>query len=231
MTPLVLIPGTLCDGRLFDPLLWHLDSRPAQVVIPDRPDAGAMAEAVLASAPPRFVAGGFSLGGFVVLELMRRAPERLAGAILISSNARPDPPENAANRRAQLDLMRRQGARALIDTLWPGYVAGAAQGCAELKGLIIAMAQSVGSDVFAAQTALAIGRPDNRCWLAGCGVPLLVVHGREDRLCPDDRQAELARAPASTLVSIEGAGHFAPLERPAPVAAAIADWLSDLGVD
>lgn len=223
--PILAIAGTLCDARLFAELADNLEMRLICADPIEDADLAAASARVLAVAPARFVVMGFSLGGFVALDLLRRAPDRLAGAILISSNARADPVDNAAGRRAQLELARREGMAALIDRLWPGYVAPGAIVRGDLKHCLVAMADSVGIERFAAQTHLAMTRPDSRADLAGFDTPLLIIHGAADALCPADRQHEIvAAAPDATLASIDGAGHFVPLERPDRVAAAINAW-------
>ena len=53
----------------------------------------AMAARVLSEAPQKFSLIGHSLGGYIVLEMMRQAPERIARLALLNTSARPDTPE------------------------------------------------------------------------------------------------------------------------------------------
>lgn len=222
--PVLGIPGTLCDGRLFSALPQVRDAGRVRDA-----DIGRAAERFAATAPDTFVALGFSLGCFVVMEAMRVVPKRMRGAILISGNARPDVPANASSRRAQVDLARREGAGAVIDGLWNDYVAADAADRGDLRSLLREMADDTPLDDFAAQAELAIGRPDSRLTLRLIDMPTLILHGDEDRLCPVDRQIEMADLAArARRVAIAGAGHFAPIERPAEVAAEIARWLHEI---
>jgi pimeloyl-ACP methyl ester carboxylesterase len=225
--PIVCIPGTLCDARVFAPVLELMQWR--EVVHAPRLDAGDVgvaAVALLAAAPPRFVVMAFSLGGFVAIEAMRRAPQRVAGAVMISTNAHPDPPANAVARRAQVTMARDEGMDALVDVLWPGYVSPASIARSDLKSTVLAMARSVGPAALAQQAEIAIGRPDCREWAAGQTTPMLVVCGDRDTLCSMERYQALASSPAATLTVIPGAGHFAPLEAARESAAAIDPWLA-----
>jgi pimeloyl-ACP methyl ester carboxylesterase len=229
VAPLVCVPGTLCDERVFAPILARLPLRETVHAHPLNADSvGMAAEALLRAAPPRFVIMGFSLGGFVAIEAMRRAPGRIVGAVMISSNAHPDAAQNAAARRAQVDLARDRGVSPLVDILWPGYVAQKSMPCRDLKSVVLAMAEAVGVEALAAQAEIAIGRPDRRDWAARHDTPMLVICGAEDALCPLERYQTLASSPAANLVIIPGAGHFAPLEAPDKTAAAISDWLETL---
>ena len=221
LPPLLGVPGTLCDGRLFDDLARHLGEGP--------PPRGAAAATEGRAAPPaRFVILGFSLGGFVALEALRRVPAGLAGVVLISSNARSDPFVNAVVRRDQVARLARGEAGRLIEAMWPDYVAPASADRADLRARLITMAENTSVETFAAQAELAISRPDSRASLPSAKVPVLVMGGHYDRLCPPDRQQEIAElTPPSTLVMLD-TGHFAPLEDPTGVADAIARWSAEL---
>ena len=73
MTPLLLLPGLVCDRAIWAPLLPALAPH-AQCSVADygRLDSlAAMAAHVLATAPPRFALAGHSMGGRVALEVMR----------------------------------------------------------------------------------------------------------------------------------------------------------------
>ncbi|MDP1026963.1 alpha/beta fold hydrolase [Sphingomonas sp. KR1UV-12] len=216
--PLVLLPGTLCDARLFAPLLDRLAHRDTRVLAIDGDDPAILVEALLKQAPPRFALLGFSLGGLVALELALRAPERVVGLALLDSNARA--------RAADAPPHPGPPAAAVADT-WPRSVGSARADDGDLRGLLDAMAQDVGATAHAAQERLAVARADKREQLARFAMPALVLAGAEDALCPPAFQRELADGlPDATLALIDGAGHFAPLEAPDAVAAHVAAWLA-----
>lgn len=217
--PLVLLPGTLCDERVFAPLLARLDPRrPALVVQFDGDDLRQVGRQVLARAPHRFALLGFSLGGIVALEVALGAPERVAGLALVDSNA-----------RAWAAVAGDRVPSSPLDTVasaWPSYVVAGRRGDAALRGVVEAMAGAVGPDRFAGQERLVLGRPDRRARLATLTMPALVLAGADDALCPPVVQHEMAdRLPDATLALVEDAGHFAPLEAPGAVAAHVATWL------
>ena len=105
MLPLILIPGLLSTAVLWDRMRDHLPPAwPVQALDPlDQPAIGDMAQAILADAPPTFALCGHSMGGYVCLELIRRAPERVRALVLVNTSARPDTPEQ---RQARLDAIR-----------------------------------------------------------------------------------------------------------------------------
>ncbi len=105
MTPIVLIPGLLCTAEVFAPqipALWPYG--PVTVASTLEGDSiAAMAAAILASAPPRFALAGFSMGGYLAHEILRRAPERVTRLALLSTSARADQPIQVEMRQALLE--------------------------------------------------------------------------------------------------------------------------------
>lgn len=228
MSRALLIPGTLCDHRLFAPMLAALDLD-ARVAPPiDHGSIDEAANAVMPLLDEEAIVIGFSLGGFVALELLRRAPERIAGLVLIASNAQPLQPDNAESRRADVELARAQGMAALIDQLWPHYVGAARREDRGLRALLIDMALTVGVERFARQTELAISRPDSSETLAAADAPILVLSGDEDGMTSRERYRRTASGPMTQWIELAEVGHFAPLEAPEACAAAITTWLSEV---
>jgi pimeloyl-ACP methyl ester carboxylesterase len=226
-----MLPGTLCDERVFAPLVALLPGHDLRVLpITGAESADVLARMVLAAAPPRFVLAGFSLGGIVALEIAATAPERLRGLILIATNPNADLAANAPTRRADVQAARARGLAAFVrERLWPRYVSAASRDDARLHGLILDMAEAVGIEAFARQTEVAITRAGSLPRLATLRVPVLALGGEEDVICPPDLPRSIARAaPDATLHLIPGAGHFVPLEAPQALAAAMIAWLDQI---
>ena len=227
MTPLLLVPGTLCDERLWQPMVDRLGPHARALPPIAHATVGEAARAVLNDAPDRFVAAGFSLGAFVVLEMLRCAPDRLAGAVLIAGNAGVLAVGQEDARRAEIALARAEGPAAVVARLWPLYVAPARVEDTALRQRVLAMADAVGADRFAAQAAIAITRPDSHATLRGTTLPVLNVCGEEDAVCPPARCAAMA-GPAVTLHRLPGVGHFIPLEAPDEMADVLQAWMGSL---
>ncbi len=229
--PLVLLPGTLCDGRVFDSWMDSLTAEPAMqgraVVTADMTGCDSvqtLAARVLATTPGCFIPVGFSLGAIAALELARIAPARIAAMVLVAANARAVPATDHADRRA---AARTDPATLVGEVLWPRYVAPARQDDAALHQLITAMARQAPPDTLALQTEVAVTRPDQRPFLASMTMPALVLGGALDQIAPSALQHELADGlPNATLHIAPDAGHFLPLERPDFCARALTDWLA-----
>jgi pimeloyl-ACP methyl ester carboxylesterase len=225
---LILIPGSLNNARVWDGQTAVLGAL-AQVQVADvtqGDSTAAMAEAVLAAAPPRFALAGFSLGGYVALEVMRRAPERLSALALISTSARPENPEAIPGREKMMALAERDFDRMLAN-MRPFMLAAANIGNAELNAALDSMMRNVGAAVFVRQSRAVIGRADSRDLLPGIACPTLVAVGTEDRVTPPKFAEELAATiPLARLEVIPDAGHLLPMEAPAALAQAMRQWLS-----
>jgi pimeloyl-ACP methyl ester carboxylesterase len=229
-TPLVLVPGLLCDDRLWRPQ----DERLADLsdpVIADVIGDGSiseMARSVLGAAPPveRFALAGLSMGGYVALEVMRVAPDRVACLALLDTSARADTQEQTAARRALIELARKGRFDEVPRRLLPRIVHPDRLGDERLTSTVFGMADAVGPEAFVRQEEAIIGRRDSREELPNITCPTLVLCGREDALTPLHLHEEMAfLVPHSRLVIVEECGHLSTLERPEAVTAAMRKWL------
>jgi pimeloyl-ACP methyl ester carboxylesterase len=227
LTPLVLIPGLLNDDRLWRYQAHEL-SDVATPMIADvtRDDSiAAMAARVLAEAPPAFALAGLSMGGYVALEIMRQAPERVTRLALFDTSARPDTPERAARRRADLEAVEHGRFAGVTPRLLPELVhPSRAEG--PVGELVMAMAKKVGKETFVRQQRAILGRADARDWLGDIRVPTLVGVGEDDVRAPVPIAEEIHRAiPHSTLYVFWECGHLPPLELPEETAQVLRTWL------
>jgi pimeloyl-ACP methyl ester carboxylesterase len=227
---LVLLPGLLNTRRLFEhqiealsdvvdcvvPELWHHDS------------IAAMAKAAIDAAPPRFALAGFSMGGYVAFEVMRRAGERVERLALIDTQANPDPPETTARRRGFIEQTRIGRFHGVQPSLLPQLLHPSHLTNPLITQPILEMAAEIGADGFVREQRAIMGRPDSRPLLVDIAVPTVVIAGRQDASIPLHRSEEMAADIAtSRLVVLEECGHMSPLERPAEVSFALRNWLGD----
>ena len=227
-TPLVLLPGLLCDAALW----WHQAetlSDIADISIADLTNAdqaGSAAQGVLASAPDEFALAGLSMGGYVALEIMRQAPDRVTRLALLDTSARPDTQEKMKFRQELIDLARMGQFKGVTPRLLPKLIHPGRMADGELVESILAMAERVGRDAFLRQQRLLMNRPDSRHDLALIHCPTVVVCGRQDGLTPLADSEEMAeKIPRGKLVVIEECGHLSTMERPRAVSAVLRYWL------
>lgn len=228
--PLVLLPGMMCDARLFAPQVEVLSQRcPVSVGdISAHDDMAALAAAVLADAPPLFALGGLSMGGIVAMEMIRQAPERIAKLCLMDTNPLAEVDAVKARRGPQIDKVRAgQLDHVMRDEMKPNYLANGPQR-AGILDLCMDMALALGVDAFVRQSVALRDRPDQCDTLRRVKVPTLVICGREDRLCPVARHTLMQElVGGSVLEIIDGAGHLPTLEQPQQTTAALVRWMEE----
>lgn len=229
---LLLVPGLLCDQRLWKGQVEGLAHAAACTVADvSRSDSVAgMATAAIARMPPGpFAVAGLSMGGYVALEVVRQAGARVSGLALLDTNARADSEQATADRRRMMKLAETDFER-VVNALLPKLLLPAHMRDAALVATVKAMAASTGRDAYCRQQEAIIGRIDSRPHLAQVRCPTLVLCGRQDTLTPVALHQEMAGAIAgSRLVVAEQCGHLSPLEQPRLVTLNLVHWLSQLG--
>ncbi|MEV6650227.1 alpha/beta fold hydrolase [Streptomyces sp. NPDC051219] len=172
----------------------------------------------------RFVLGGLSMGGQIVMECYRLFPERISGLILADTFPAAETEVGKAARYEMADRLLRDGMRGYADEVLHKMVAPDAD--PETAAHVHRM--MCGTDPEGAAAALRgrAERPDYRELLTRVTVPALVVVGRDDEYTPvAEAEAMHAAIPDSTLCVVESAAHMPNLERPAEFNAALRDYL------
>ena len=204
-------------------------------LFPPLPDAPALTLAQLASdvvalldhlGIEQAVFAGCSIGGYVVLELWRRIPERMQGLVFVCSKPQPDAEANLARRAASIAQIRTQGTAALFDGMAQTLNGATArerhpQIVAELRARMTLTPEAAA----AVQAGLAV-RPDSLPTVATIGAPILAIAGGEDPGVTPAEMAAFDAAPGGCEFHLlPDAGHFAAYEQPQKVAALLAEWL------
>ncbi|PCD77517.1 alpha/beta fold hydrolase [Pseudothioclava arenosa] len=224
--PLVFLPGFMCDARLF----WHqmLEFSAERSVIVARLRGATieeMAAQVLTEAPPRFALVGHWLGGLVAMDILRRAPERVAQIALIDVSPSSETPQMAGLREQR--IARARAGRldeVMLDEIPPENFP---PDSTEAQAMMLQMAQDLGVDTFAMQSRALMRRPDQQRALRSTKVRAMLIAGEFDKICPPRRHEFLAELmPHADFRLILSAGHLSPLEQPEKVTMALRDWLA-----
>jgi len=172
------------------------------------------------------VCGGCSIGGYVLLELWRRAPQRMRGLIFVCSKPQPDAEANLAKRMETIARARADGVEALFDGMAQNTVAPSVRReRPEVVAEVRAQMKLTPEAVVAVQAGLA-ARPDSVPTVATIRVPVLAIAGAEDSsVTAAEMEAFRAALGGCELHVLPCAGHFAAYEQPKKVAAFVARWL------
>ena len=229
MIPLVLVPGLLCDAQLWRAQVEQL-SDVAETWVPDHtrsPTMAGVTRDVLADAPfESFALAGLSMGGYISLEIMRQAPQRVRKLALLDTAARGESPEQTERRKALIELAERGKFPGVIDLLMPSLVHPSRLADTALVDAIKQMAKNVGKDAFVRQQRAIMSRAESRPLLATINCPTLALCGRQDQLTPLDRHEEMAAGiRGAKLEVLEDCGHMSTMEKPDQVNRALRQWL------
>jgi pimeloyl-ACP methyl ester carboxylesterase len=228
---LLLLPGLLCDGRLWQQQIFELSDY-AHCIVADlsgENSISAMAESAIAQIPAGpFALAGLSMGGYVALEIMRLVPKRVIALALLDTSARPDSAEATKNRRKAMADAQSDFA-AVVAALIPKLIHPKKMDSPALLGVITAMANTLGKETFINQQQAIIERVDSRADLANIHCHTLILCGRDDAVTPVEIHQEMHAAIAnSELVIIEDCGHLSTLEKAAQVTGALTQWLQKI---
>ncbi|NCO86390.1 MAG: alpha/beta fold hydrolase [Rhodobacterales bacterium] len=226
--PLVLLPGMMCDARLFLPQVVEFSSDTPVTVAPitggERVEE--IASALLAQLPARFALAGLSLGGIVAMEVLRRAPERVTRIALMATTPLPETPDYAASREPRIMGARAGRLAEVLREELPANALAPGGDSAEILALVQDMGMRLGAEVFVRQSRALQRRKDQVATLRKIRQPVLVLCGEYDSLTPVKRHAFMAELiPYAKLVVVTGAGHLPVLEQPRAVNRALRDWM------
>lgn len=226
--PILLVPGLACSARSYAPVipaLWRFG--PVMVANHIRDDSmAAIATRALSEAPPRFALAGHSMGGYIALEIMRQAPERVLKLALINTQARPDTPEAIERRRGLMERARRGEMRAARDEMFPDMVHPSRRDDAALRQFVHEQGDDVGVEGYLRQQTAIIARVDSRPTLATIKCPTLVLTGDQDNTIPNALSREMAEGIAGAkLVVLANCGHLPQPEQPEATIRALTEWL------
>ena len=188
----------------------------------------AMADRILSGITGSFAIAGVSMGGYVTLEVLKKAKERVTHFALLDTNAHGDSPETILQRE-QAIRMAENGQ--YLDYIIPA-IKNMALGKSSLKNNklvknITDMAANVGPKCFIRQTRAIKERPDLSHILPQCQQPALVLYGEEDLLStPEDHVAMADLLPNAVLEVIKDCGHSSPVEKPFEVQKALLNLLN-----
>jgi pimeloyl-ACP methyl ester carboxylesterase len=238
--PVILLHGYPLDGAMWSGVARVL-ARRFRVLKPDLPGRGETAapsegrledsadflQAILEALPAPAGLAGFSMGGYVSLALARRRPARLASLALVDTRASADDDSGKAKRNEAIATVRSSGVAPIAEAMVPRLLGPLSLSNADLVERVRRIILRQKPETIEADLAAMRDRPDSRDFLPEISIPTLVVVGDADTLTPPSDSQEMAAAiPGARLVTIAGAGHLAPMERPGAVAAALGDFFA-----
>jgi len=225
---MVMVPGMMCDERIFSPQIEEL-SQNLEVTIADISNFSSVRELasdVLKKAPKKFSLLGHSMGGIVAMEIYSQEPNRIEKLILMDTNPKAELDEVKLKREPQIrEVNNGKLIEVMRDEMKPNYLAESENKTSVLS-ICMDMALNLGPDVFINQSRALQSRLDQQNTIQSIKIPVLIMCGSEDKLCPVERHEMMHNMISdSDLKIINNAGHMPTLEQPRETTEVIKEWL------
>jgi len=223
-----MVPGMMCDERIFSPQIEEL-SKNIEVTVADISNFSSVTELasdVLKNAPKSFSLLGHSMGGIVAMEIYSQEPKRIEKLILMDTNPKAELDEVKLKREPQIrEVNKGKLLEVMRDEMKPNYLAES-ENKRSVLNVCMDMALTLGPDVFINQSRALQSRLDQQNTIQSIKIPVLIMCGSEDKLCPVERHEMMHNMISdSDLIIINNAGHMPTLEQPRETTEVIKEWL------
>ncbi|MDP6974010.1 MAG: alpha/beta hydrolase [Gammaproteobacteria bacterium] len=228
MTPVVMIPGMMCDERIFAHQIEELGTD-TEVYIADISKYSSIQELasdVLENSPPKFFLVGHSMGGIVAMEMCSQEPDRIEKLVIMDSNPKPELEETKIKREPQIrNVISGNLAQVMKEEMKPNYLADSYKQ-KDILNTCMEMALTLGPEVFVRQSRALQDRDDQQSTLKDLDIPVLIMCGAEDKLCSLEKHELMHNIiNDSKLEVVMDAGHMPTLEQPQKTTEVIKSWL------
>ncbi len=223
-----MVPGMMCNERIFSPQIEEL-SKNLEVTVADISNFSSVSELasdVLKKAPKSFSLLGHSMGGIVAMEIYSQEPKRIEKLILMDTNPKAELDEVKLKREPQIrEVNKGKLLEVMRDEMKPNYLAES-ENKRSVLNVCMDMALTLGPDVFINQSRALQTRADQQNTIQSIKIPVLIMCGSEDKLCPVERHEMMHNMISdSDLIIINNAGHMPTLEQPRETTEVIKEWL------
>ena len=223
-----MVPGMMCDERIFSPQIEELSQNLAVTIadISNFSSVSELASDVLKKTPKSFSLLGHSMGGIVAMEIYSQEPNRIEKLILMDTNPKAELDEVKLKREPQIrEVNKGKLLEVMRDEMKPNYLAES-ENKRSVLNVCMDMALTLGPDVFINQSRALQTRADQQNTIQSIKIPVLIMCGSEDKLCPVERHEMMHNMISdSDLKIINNAGHMPTLEQPRETTEVIKEWL------
>lgn len=219
MTPLILLPGMNLSAEF-----WAgcdcADT--AIVVVPEGATLDEAVELLHERIDTPAILAGLSLGGILAMAYTRRHPENVAGLVLMATNAKgPTDAQVTGWQQGVEEITDTGDTRGFQEKLLPLLLGPDAQRDDEIVTATLSSATDPATLID--QLSMQQTRIDERPYLSQVSVPVEILAGRHDALCPVSNHDEIRDLIDGAVLEVsEHSGHLLALEDPAAVDAAVA---------
>ncbi|SBS31990.1 Alpha/beta hydrolase family protein [Marinomonas aquimarina] len=227
MIEVYCLPGTMCTELLWQELFPFLPKHIVlkHVTLPVVSNLSEMVSVIISQLPDRPVnLLGFSLGGYLVSEIARLAPERIERAMVLSNSASELPETEKQQRQQALEWVLKSGYRGIPMKKAKAMLLPEHAVQERLLQIILDMDGALGEAVFVAQLQATLERRNNVAAIEESGRPWQVLAGLGDQFVSSDALKQIAQLSNVSVKVVAQSGHMLPLEQPKWVANKMANF-------
>jgi pimeloyl-ACP methyl ester carboxylesterase len=226
-----LIPGTLCDQRLWGKLVPLLPDDLAVSYVPlfKARTRAQMQTLISARTAPAAHIVAFSMGAYLALEHALAHPDRVASLVLISNSARGLRAGERERRHRTMAMLEQHAFAGTTPAQLRSFVLPSHLDDPSIGGVIRQMSLDLGKDTMLAQFAASMERADLMDRLGELRCPVMIVGAEDDVMVrAADLRAMAQQVPGAKLEIITGSGHMIPLEAPDKLRDALVGFHRDI---
>jgi pimeloyl-ACP methyl ester carboxylesterase len=193
-------------------------------------DLAELLDAIVPAVTEPIVLVGFSMGGYIAWQFVRKYPERLRALVQCDTRALADSEEGRPGRLKMAEKVAEWGSARIAEMMGPKLIAPRSfetkpNVVAEVRAIV---EQTSPAGIAAAQRGMAV-RPDMTNFLPQIRVPTLILVGAEDAISPPAEMQSIADGiPNAKFVVIPDAGHMTTMENPQAVNQALLAFVNSL---
>ena len=226
----VFIPGALCNKDIFADQVANISPYFNSLFIDTKQSAtiSEMAEIILDKAPLKFALVGISMGGYVALELLRIAPERIWGAVLISTSAKPELSDQYAERESWIDKIKSGKYEEFVNEIVDDCISNNGANSNNAKECFREIVKVHSVDTISRQMNACSIRPDFQESLDDIQCQLLLIGGSDDSDFFISGLKEISeRVNGSRILILPNCGHLPTIESANITTKTIKQFLSE----
>ena len=170
---------------------------------------------------------GLSMGGYISLRAVERMENKFSAVILCDTKSLPDNDEGKIKRADGVKMINNKGIEDFVNQFVPNCFSERfiREHKPEYERVLSRSKNSNAIGVKGCLLAMA-ARTDTSSYLSKISIPTLIICGTEDKLTPlEVMKSMAAKIKNSKYISVEGAGHMTPVEKPGIVNKAIKEFL------
>ena len=220
--PVLFLPGTLCDERIFMPMWKHMSINQRRFVPLQWANS---LEDMLALTSDRVLSDekvhvvGYSMGGFVAAKWASLHAEQVASLTLIGYDGYGLSADEIARRKQMVSLLKNGNFRVDNPQYLARFVHPSQQQNENVAGVVQGMGEDLGKNTLLAHTQATTPRENMVNTLAQLALPTGIIAAKDDRIAMYNQLMKMAdNIPTATRYTVNDSGHMLPLEQPAQLA-------------